>query len=192
MSDQKESQIALELVSRITAGDSSAEAQMVERYDRGLRFMLKRRANSRAIAEDIAQETWRIVIEKVRNQELKNPAALAAFIVQIGKNQLLMHYRSKHNSKTLTNMEITELEDQAKTPQEILEQHNLAMMVRGLIAELRTERDKQIITRFYLDEESKSSICKSFSINELHFNRVLFRARQRFKQIMEEYLKVAI
>lgn len=192
MNSQKESEIAKNLVSRILAGDKIAESKMVRRYDRGLRFMLRRRANGSAIADDIAQETWRIVIEKVRQGELIKPSKLSAFIVQIGKNQLLMHFRSSHSTRVTTEVDITEMADQSKRPQEILEQHNLSLIVRRLVSELKTKRDKDILIRFYLNEENKQSICESFDLSELHFNRVLFRARQRFKQLWDEYSRVTL
>lgn len=189
MNNLTEKDIAKSLVSRIIQGDRQAEKEMVERYQRGLIFMLKRKADDIALAEDIAQETWRIVIEKVRANSLNNAEKLAAFIVQIGKNQLLMHFRSSHNKKMTHQENIEENPDTALQPEKILERHNLAMIVRRMIDELKTDRDRQLILRFYIDEENKSSICHDLELSELHFNRVLFRARQRFKQLWMTYIE---
>ena len=59
-------------------------------------------------------------------------------------------------------------------------------LVRDLVGQLEVERDRQIILRFYLTEEDKASICEDLGLSSLHFNRVLHRARQRYRQLYEE------
>ncbi len=187
-----EAKVATVLVNRILSGDMSAETEMVERYGRGLRFMLRRRANNTAIAEDVAQETWRIVIEKIRAGALRDSSKLSAFIVQIGKNQLLMFFRSKKNqtiSSDEANEEVIPLRQQ---PQQLLEKHNLKLVVNTLISELKKPRDRELLMRFYLREEDKETICHDFELSELHFNRVLFRARQRFKQLWLKMVETSL
>jgi len=183
-----EAEAAQKLVARILKGERQAEKEMVERYNRGLLFMLRHRAKNNALADDVVQETWRIVLEKVRVGELKDPTKLSAFIVQVGKNQLLMTYRGSHHTKTTTEVDITETPDPASQPHQILERNNTALVVRKLVNELKTSRDREVILRFYIKEENKQHICKDFGLSELHFNRVLFRARQRFKQLWNEYV----
>ncbi len=41
----------------------------------------------------------------------------------------------------------------------------------------------EIIKRFYLDEEDKAEICRSMGLSPLHFDRVIFRARQRLRSL---------
>ena len=186
MTKESEAEVAAELVSRIIGGDKKAESEMVERYQRGLLFMLQHRANNDALAADIAQETWRIVIEKVRAGLVKQPAKLAAFIVQIGKNQLLMSYRGSHHTKVTTDVDIQEVADGSDAPYKAVERHNITLVVRQLVGELKNKRDREVLMRFYVNEENKDIICEEFELSELHFNRVLFRARQRFKQLWTE------
>jgi hypothetical protein len=38
--------------------------------------------------------------------------------------------------------------------------------------------------RFYLHEESKEELCEMFGLSDLHFNRVIFRARERFRELL--------
>jgi len=62
-----------------------------------------------------------------------------------------------------------------------------AAIVRRLIGELPTDRDRQLLLRFYVAEEEKESICADLGLDSLHFNRVLFRARHRFKELLERF-----
>jgi RNA polymerase sigma-70 factor (ECF subfamily) len=55
-----------------------------------------------------------------------------------------------------------------------------------------TARDRDLLVRFYLNDESKEDICASLDLTDEHFNRVLFRARNRFRELLERrgYLKL--
>ena len=39
--------------------------------------------------------------------------------------------------------------------------------------------------RFYLDDEDKDAICRALGLSYEHFNRVIFRARNRFRELLE-------
>jgi RNA polymerase sigma-70 factor (ECF subfamily) len=59
-----------------------------------------------------------------------------------------------------------------------------AEIVRAVLNELPLDRDLEILFRYYLAEEDKHQICADLSLSPLHFNRVLFRARERFRQLL--------
>jgi RNA polymerase sigma-70 factor (ECF subfamily) len=59
-----------------------------------------------------------------------------------------------------------------------------AARVRLVIGELGSGRDRQVIERFYLREESKSEVCRALGIDESHFRRVVFRARERLRAVL--------
>ena len=47
-------------------------------------------------------------------------------------------------------------------------------------------RDREILRRFYIDEEDKDSVCRQLGIEPEHFHRVVFRARERFRGLAEK------
>jgi len=51
--------------------------------------------------------------------------------------------------------------------------------------ELPTERDRQLLTRFYLDGTDKQQLCRDLGLSPKHFDRVLMRARSRLRTIIE-------
>lgn len=61
----------------------------------------------------------------------------------------------------------------------------LASRVQQLLGELDTARDRELLYRFYVAEDEKTVICRDLGLTSLHFNRVPFRARQRFKELLE-------
>jgi len=50
---------------------------------------------------------------------------------------------------------------------------------------LPTERDRQLLTRFYLDGIDKQQLCHDLGLSPKHFDRVLMRARSRLRTIIE-------
>lgn len=166
------------LVEQIQSGNTRAETRMVERFASGLRAMLSRKC-SPDVAEDVFQETWRVTIEKVRNGDLRQPDRLPAFIHQIARNQVVMYFRK--NSDTLDSPDDRELASADPNPEQIFETNRLQQFVRDMINQLDTPRDREILMRFYVQEEDKDEICKDLQLTSQHFNRVIYRAKLRMR-----------
>ena len=58
--------------------------------------------------------------------------------------------------------------------------------MREVLKGLPAQRDRELIVGFYLDEEDKDALCQRFGISTLHFNRVIHRARERFRELLED------
>lgn len=181
-----EAEASKQLVGRILSRDLNAEAEMIARYDAGLRALLYKRSQDRCLADDIAQETWLVVISKVRKGELRDSAKLAAFIIQIGKNQLLMYYRKRSSSEDQLGEDHAEPRDRGLTPEQDLQNTQLAALISRLFNGMSQKRDRDILQDFYLVGREKHELCDEFNITEAHFDRVLSRARQRFKKLWEQ------
>src|SRR5262245_36684726 len=81
-----EAGIATDLVQRIAAGDAAAETALVQRYSRGLLYLLRRLGASPELADDLHQETFRIILERLRRRGLEEPAGLAGFLRGTARN----------------------------------------------------------------------------------------------------------
>lgn len=182
--DRPEAQIAADLVERIISGDASAETQMVHRYQKGLITMLRVRSRDTAVADDITNETWSLVLVKIRGNELRDSSKLAAFILQIGRNLLLMHYRKNQKHKYESEDAIVNTATSDPSPEQQLENKQLGVTLGRVLGELKQERDRQILRRFYVDQEEKDVLCDELGLSHQHFDRVLFRARERFRALI--------
>ncbi|RBP49136.1 RNA polymerase sigma factor [Arenicella xantha] len=181
-----EASVSHQLVARILDGDLSAEREMVERYQRGLGVMLFNRARDRELANDIAQDTWVLVLQKIRDNQLRDQSKLAAFIIQIAKNQLIMRMRSRAKQQFVTEDEVGEMRDPGLSPDKMMVNEQLGECVTSLMGELKVDRDRQILQRFYLVGDDKDALCEEFGLSHAHFDRVLYRARERFKSLWHE------
>ncbi|HYU35557.1 MAG TPA: sigma-70 family RNA polymerase sigma factor [Thermoanaerobaculia bacterium] len=188
--DPAEAEIAADLARRIAAGNASAEEELVQRYSRGLLYLLRRLGASPDLADDLHQETFRIVLERLRRKGLDDPAGLGGFLRGTARN--LMTAERRKTARRRTDGDDAALEQVVNPSPGQLSSVLLdeeAGIVRKLIGEMPTDRDRQLLLRFYVAEEDKESICSDLGLESLHFNRVLFRARQRFKELLERFEK---
>ena len=174
------------LVDRIRAGDASAETELVNKYWKSLYFILNRRCKDEQLASDVAQDAFIVIISKARNGEIQNPNAIAAFIRQTGLNILLGHFRKEQRRATDTHGEVVfDIPDHRTNTTRAVESKQSLELVQQLINEMTVERDKDILLSYYAKEEEKKSICERLDLSSAHFDRVLFRARSRLKQLID-------
>lgn len=174
-----------ELAARIRAGDRRAEERIVELYGRGVAIILDRHTNGRPEAEDLYQETFRLALEKLRRGELREPAKLPGFLAQMARNLAIEHYRKAARRQTEPDSDaILGFAAPGTGPLAELLVRDNAALVRRALRDLANERDRQILLRFYIAEEDKDHICADYGLTNLQFNRVLHRARQRYKALM--------
>lgn len=180
-----EQTVAADLVARIAGGEPSAETELWNRYSRGLLFLLRRRTGDPDLADDLRQETFRIALEKLRTGGLDDPARLAAYLRGIAVNLVTGDWRKRVRRKTSTDSEIVaEAGDDRSNPMDEASRQQIAAAVAGLLDELGVTRDREILRRYYVDEADKAQICGELDISQTHFNRVLFRAKQRFRALL--------
>jgi RNA polymerase sigma-70 factor (ECF subfamily) len=176
-----------DLVRRIVAGDPAAEAELVERFSRAVTFLLRRLARDEAAAEDLYQETFRLVIQKVRAGELRDAEGLPGFVSSMARNLFLGAVRrGSRRERWQGGSEAAEAApDPAPGQLAALLARERAAAVRQVLAELKNDRDRDILARYYIGDQDKEEICRDLDLSDLHFNRVLFRARQRYRQLFE-------
>jgi RNA polymerase sigma-70 factor (ECF subfamily) len=186
--EKPEPEVAADLVRRIGSGDPMAEEELARRYSQGLLFHLRRMTGDPSLSDDLHQETFRVVLERLRGGAIADPGRLAGFILGTGRNLFLGGWRkqSRRGERDAVDVEELELLDAAPDPLEGVLREEEIREVRRLLRGLETDRDRQILFRFYVAEEKKDRICADLGLSSLHFNRVLFRARQRFKEMLAE------
>lgn len=170
------------LASEIKNGSRPAEAIFYTRFQTGLVLMLERRIGDRARAEDIAQDTLMIVLTRLRAEGIDDPARLASFVHQTAKYQFIGWLRKKENQNEL----LPTADDRANDNEPVEEQlhrEQVQIQVRTLITEMKVARDREVLHRFYVQDQTKPVICEALDLSATHFDRVINRARNRFKEL---------
>jgi RNA polymerase sigma-70 factor, ECF subfamily len=176
---------ATNLVERIRSGDTAAEQELVDRHTRALNILLHRSVNRPDDAQDIRQDVFRIVFEKIRSGEVREPERISGFVWSVASHLIKDHYRRQKRWEG-DSIDDTPLPSKEASPLDDVLRRENARLVRQVLDDLPSDRDREVLSRFYLKEESKASICLEFGLASLQFDQVLFRARQRYRILYEK------
>ncbi|MCF6226620.1 MAG: sigma-70 family RNA polymerase sigma factor [Xanthomonadales bacterium] len=174
------------VLSAITAGEPAAETALVRQYSRGLLLMLTQRCGDVELASDIHQDAFMVVLTRLRKQALDNPKQVKAFIHTTAVNLFINHFRKEKRRNTwgdgdAIDAAVDPMPDQVTR----LEKKDTAELVHTVINELPGSRDRKILWLYFIDELEKPNICAQLDLSTEHFDRVLYRAKQRLRQKLE-------
>ncbi|MBW2691922.1 MAG: sigma-70 family RNA polymerase sigma factor [Deltaproteobacteria bacterium] len=165
---------------------------MVERYSRGLGYLLARQIGDDERARDLLQETFCIAIEKLRNTEIEQPERLAGYLRGIAVRVALNAGRRRRREPIGLDSSAIEAipHDERRQFQHVADAETQSA-VHEILQSMPVERDRELLIRFYVYDQDKQEICRELGLNSLHFNRVLFRAKGRFRKLLEKSADVA-
>jgi len=175
----------VDLVTRIAAGDRGAENEFVVRYQRGIRTLVRRHARSAdPIVDDLVQEVLQHVLCRLREGALRDTEALGPYVRSAVVFTTAAEYRRRARRGEEKLSDEMDLPSEDIGPSALAEQRDTHAAVSRLVAELPTPRDRELLTRFYINEQPKSEVCAALAIDENHFHRVVFRARERLRALL--------
>jgi RNA polymerase sigma-70 factor (ECF subfamily) len=151
----------------------------------GLRALILRRVRDPEVAADILQDAAVTTLEKLRSGEIAHPENLGGYLYRVALNHLRNH-RRKDRSSVSSADGLDELPSPGSDAYgEEIGGRQWAVAARRMLEEMPVARDREILVRFYLDDEDKDKLCHELQLSEDHFNRVVFRARNRFREFIE-------
>lgn len=176
-----------QLADRIAQKDRSAEEEFVRRYRLGLLKTLRQRTGRESDAEDLLHDAFIIALKRLRQGTVQEPERLSGFMFGLARNLVIDQMRKEQRRRTSSGEEWLPLVPDGQPGQlsELLRRER-ARIVREVLSQLPLERDRQILFRYYIDGQKKEQICLDLHLSSLHFNRVLHRARRRYKALYEE------
>ncbi len=174
-----------ELINRIGQGDKLAEQEFAKQFWRPLYFITLRQCTNPSLAQDIVQDALILSIKKARIGEITNPAGIVSFLRSTAQNLLIDHFRkeSRRETETSDNIDIN-FADISSDVFHNASQQELFELVVQVVDELPMERDRKLLNYYYVQGLSKTSVCARLAISDEHFDRVIYRAKQRLKQAL--------
>ena len=174
----------VDIVRRITAGDSTAEDEIIRRYERGIAVIIDNVVRNQSVTEDLSQETFRIVLEKLRRGDLRQPESLSGFVCSVARNAAIDYIRRAKRSNLREEIGNAEhISDPAPNQLDQMLARERSEVVLQVIGELKSERDREVLFRYYVSEEDKNEICSALGITRIQFNNIIYRALARFKEL---------
>ena len=188
----------VKLIQRTLVGDEDAFANLVKKYQKQIHTYAWRKTKDFHIAEDITQETFLQVSQKL--ETLQDPTQFKRWLYQIANRLCIAWFRKNQlQVGSLEETDITGIETEAysrfvaaeyaKTTAEVQR-----VLVEQLLAKLK-RNDRTVITLHYFEDMTSSEISEFLGISENTIKSRLRRARQRLKKyefMIQEALDITI
>ncbi|MFP5227026.1 MAG: RNA polymerase sigma factor [Acidobacteriota bacterium] len=170
----------------LCAGDLRTQEHFVKYFTELLHLKLRSRLQSRQAIEDVRQETFARVFATLRRENgLRQPERLGAFVNTVCNNVLFEHYRATSRSESLDEDDRPELPSTGADAHEVAAARQMREKVREILAGMPV-RDRGVLQAIFLDERDRDEVCREFGVDGEYLRVLLFRAKQNFKA---EYLK---
>src|SRR5256714_4220282 len=171
------------LVNKIKAGEDAGMEQLYKLFSRGIRYYLCRQLGPQEL-EDKVHDTFLIVVNAIRRGDLREPERLMGFVRTVVRRQVAAYIeQAVHNRKEQTDLEsgVTVADRKDNPEQEAMIQQKAELM-KSVLSCL-SERDRDILVRFYLLEQTQEQICREMSLTETQFRLLKSRAKAKFGEI---------
>ena len=186
----------VKLIQRILAGDEAAFESLIRKYQKQVHAHAWRKTRDFHIAEDITQETFLQVYQRLGT--LEDPMLFPKWIYTIVDRLCIAWYRrNRLQTESLEETHISEIETKAYS-RYVAEEHEKTTaeaqrdLVKKLLAKLK-ESDREVITLHYFEEMTSSEIGEFLGVSENTIKSRLHRARQRLKKyefMIQEVLEI--
>jgi RNA polymerase sigma-70 factor (ECF subfamily) len=178
-----------ELVMRIQRGDESGMEDLYQLFARGIRFYLCRQLGVQEL-DDKVHDTFLIVVQAIRRGDLREPERLMGFVRTVVRRQVAAHIdQMVHSRRDELHLDVgVRVVDARRNPEQNMAFQQKVDFMLEILNQL-TERDREILTRFYLDEETQEEICGEMNLTETQFRLLKSRAKARFGDLGKRKLQ---
>jgi RNA polymerase sigma-70 factor, ECF subfamily len=172
-----------DLVARVRSGQTEGMEELYRLFSRGIRFYLVRQFGTDEV-DDRVHDTFLAVVQAIRRDELKEPERLMGFVRTTVRQQVADHFNQVVRQRGADSLVSHEL--RRENPEEAAAFYRKIEFIDQVLAAL-SQRDREILTRFYLKEESQDQICREMALTETQFRLLRSRAKARFGELGKRF-----
>jgi len=186
-----------DLLLRLRSGDEQAFVTLVERYHEPMLRLAVSFVPSRAVAEEVVQDTWLAVLRGLDGFEGRS--SLRTWVFRILVNQARTTGTREHRSVPVADPEpavdpsrfdasgswADPPEHWIETAEGRIEAGKLADRIRARIDELPA-RQRQVVILRDIEEMSSEEVCAVLAISDANQRVLLHRGRSRLRQLFED------
>ena len=171
------------LVAQVKAGDDKGLERLYQLFSRGVRYYLCRQLGPEEL-EDRIHDTFLIVVNAIKKGDLREPERLMGFVRTIVRRQVATYIdQVVHIRREQTDLESgAAVADRKRDPEQQAMARQKTELMKSVLDSL-SERDRDILVRFYLREQTQEQICQEMRLTETQFRLLKSRAKAKFGEI---------
>jgi len=176
-----------ELAEGIAAGRASAENALFRVLNESVRpFFLLHLGPQHT--EELMPDLFMTVLQSIRSGRVRDIECLSGYVAIIGRRMVARTIRriSVARSRELPAYQLSP-RDQSSNPEEERQRNEALELMRIVLREM-TPQAREILRRFYLDEESAEQICLEMGLSAVQFRLMKWRAKERFATLARKKL----
>jgi RNA polymerase sigma-70 factor, ECF subfamily len=171
------------LVAQVKSGEDAGMEQLYKLFSRGIRYYLCRQLGPQEL-DDKVHDTFLIVVNAIKRGDLREPERLMGFVRTVVRRQVAAYIETAvHNRREQTDLECgISVADRKQNPEQEAMVREKAELMQSALRAL-SQRDRDILIRFYLKEQTQEQICREMSLTETQFRLLKSRAKAKFGEI---------
>ncbi len=171
-----------QMVERIRAGDPAGMEELYRIFSKGIRYYLYRQLGPQDL-DDKVHDIFVIITQSIRRGDLRDPERLMGYVRTIVRRQVAAHIDNAVQARR--NSDLTDSRytcDHNPNPERgLIERQNEELALR--ILNSLQKRDREVLIRFYLEEQPAGQICQEMGLSETQFRLIKSRAKARFGEL---------
>lgn len=179
-----------QLVERIRAGEQDAIAELYAgSVGRGVRALLAAKTGPHGL-DDRVHDVLLIVIEAIRNGKIRDPHRILGYVSTVVRYRTMQFIKAQAVARRREVIWDEELPICSRDPNaeaRYLESEKVMLMQKALGC--LNERDREILRRFYLHEQTPTVICAQMGLTTTQFRLFKSRAKARLAKETERLLR---
>ena len=171
------------LVERVRAADPSGLEELYAIFAKGVRYYLWRQLGPQDL-DDRVHDIFLIITQSIQKGELRDPERLMGYVRTIARRQVAATIDNVVNARrneVEVDARINLCDRQLDPERRAIQQQNqeVAMRVLGSLH----KRDREVLIRFYLREQTPEQICREMHLTPTQFRLIKNRAKARCTEL---------
>jgi RNA polymerase sigma factor (sigma-70 family) len=169
------------VVDRIRSGDGGALEELYAIFARGIRYFLMRNLGSEDL-DDRVHDCFVVVAEAIRRGDLRDPARLMGYVRTVVKRHVASAIETavdRRRTRAEYDESLFSLGDWQENPEQSIMSQERTEIARKVLRAI-SRRDREILSRFYVEEQSQTQICEEMGLSPTQFRLLKSRAKKRF------------
>jgi RNA polymerase sigma-70 factor (ECF subfamily) len=171
------------LVARIRSGDPAGLEELYAVFTTGIRFYLCRQLGPQDL-DDKVHDAFLTITQSIRRGELREPDRLMGYVRTIIRRQVAAHIDcavTARRNRSDQDYDALLCDHQPDPERRVIERQHADLAMR--ILNSLPPRDREVLIRFYLKEQSPRQICRDMSLTETQFRLIKSRAKGRLTEL---------